>query len=445
MAIKIQYSVDSDLVVTGSIASIDADKVKITDSYPFAVGTLEYSFNSLPYQAATLDPSGWQIPLYNYSAGPITLKIRDSNDPGTEYLIYTGVSFSTTDPSTCWLSTTRVIWSKINNFYTIEWFSVGTPSSLKVSVNGSPFQSFTGGNTFSIDLSLLDQEPSNFTLLVNDVCNLGTHAASVLNPGGQTGVFFDVPIMNGVKFVARDDLEPSSDNTRFNEWQLIGFTKNCYYQKYLKSDVIPVQYRTDIDISNHFIDVLDRDNNQVATITPVEVYDQGDFKYFQFLIDCNIITESIFYVRITASGAQTYQSISEPIMTSNDWPQCNKISWTLQRNNFLNATYFNGFEPFVRIESHFGPVRKPQIESKIFRDANNDLRIINTTDKRIIESRLYQLPGYLLEVIQWATGCDTFKINDLRVTIEQGLEVSEYPPRYGRTNAVLLAEVYEID
>jgi hypothetical protein len=436
MAIKLEYIISFDLVAATQSNTFVLNQVKITDSSPFAVGDIEARINGGSWDLMTFDPSGWILPgTYNPPVGPLTIEIRDTDDPGTIYQIYNGEIvdiFNVTACITTVLTATFYL-QGANLQFQIE--NDGKSVLWDASINGGTYEDFnTLGTSFlTKPIATLLQNPTTAILRANENCIVGSHDFLLRPQAAPQGNVLKFSRYNGLKFTT--DNANFLDNTPFCSSNYYAYN-GVYRQKYIKSDVVPVQYRT--NITNILIELIDINDNVLDTFTPAQVHNDGSLAYFEFNVVFDNAVE-ITRVRVTATGNQTIIALSEWIIISSEWKQCNLISWAYTKKAIKNKTYFaSGFNPFVRVESTFGILQRPRVENGFNRGCNDGLKTVYSTPIRESKMLLYQLPGYMLESLQWGLTLNKVEVNGTEYATEQGLEVADFAPRYALANGVIL-------
>jgi len=282
----------------------------------------------------------------------------------------------------------------------------------------------------------------NLFLRSNGSCVVGSFYlhVPVEDAPGQSGTFFDVSLLNAIRFAITSNELPNFDNTLYCAEAHNGVSHRApFYYTYLDGDIVPIQFRTDVPLSGLLVEVLDDMDMIVLLPDILEVADQAGLKYYQSNIDFTGLTGPL-RVRITADGLEYFEAISDWILIGDTFNSTQKISWKWTRTNYKHETYWGGgFYPFVRVPARFYR-RKPQADREVFRDCDNSLVITQSVLKRIVALDIHYAPGFLLEILQWGLSLDYTEVNDVRYTSEEGLEIAEYPGIYEKTYATVLLE-----
>ena len=99
----------------------------------------------------------------------------------------------------------------------------------------------------------------------------------------------------------------------------------------------------------------------------------------------------------------------------------------------------SGIQPFLWIPSQFYRVA-PKRDKEIYRGCDWNIRTLSRTLTRRIRFEVYYQPYFVLEKLQWATGLDSFFINDQQFETEESFSDPEQAPRYGLASTSVLME-----
>lgn len=223
-----------------------------------------------------------------------------------------------------------------------------------------------------------------------------------------------VSLANSVRFIIEDGLDPSFDNTLFNDEVFKNNPQRSYCQKFLAGDYVAIQIQTDLTE----VATLTRYNESSSSvISPTTTTTYSDFKIIDYQI--NLVADDIFYLVADSDSDDSWKS--EPLKV-------------VDRDDMLKIEWYN-YDPKMIYEFDYSDdqVNKIYIESLLMDynpagevsiyDNENEKVKIKQSVFRNLDIKTNPIPRYLAEKLQIAMAHDVFVVNDRQYTVEDLEEV----------------------
>ena len=235
----------------------------------------------------------------------------------------------------------------------------------------------------------------------------------------MAGICTIAPV-NSLSFVRINSLNPSFDNTLYQDQDKIGISKNPYCQKIQKQDVITIQVKTDFTTVTAWM--YDINSGAVTSLTPVVDSVYTDFSFWK--VPMTFSNNGFFKVFISAtlSGYTTVNYVSEMIEIRDSWD-----GFKIDYYNIDNTGYVDYSTNLAHLLRVWGVMKFSDIGGK--EDFYNNFGVeqrVYAENETIYELDIEEIPYYLCRQILYGGKLDVFKINDIDYILKEH-SLSQHP------------------
>jgi hypothetical protein len=235
--------------------------------------------------------------------------------------------------------------------------------------------------------------------------------------------FIQIPLSNTLRMVRTDNQGSNLqnfDNRLLHQEDYVDYNDRPYYQKVSGSDVMLIQFATDVALGSITAGIYNLSNVLVSDETSniSLILTSTSFSFYNLSI--TVATEGFYYLKITFGTPDTYQSEYFQI-DGYETDNVLKIEYNTSENDGI--IYDNSETFVIRLEGRLVEY-KPGQEKEVYENYNQALVNLNSFPIRAVTLEYGPIPRYMVEKLNLALSHQVFKVNDVEYQSKDGPDTS---------------------
>lgn len=231
--------------------------------------------------------------------------------------------------------------------------------------------------------------------------------------------FVQIPLSNTLRMVRTDNQGSNIqnfDNRLLQQEDYVDYNDRPYYQKVYGSDVVLIQFATDVALGDITAGIYDLEDVLISDETSNITLILTSTSFSSYNLSFSIAAEGYYYLKITFDTPDVYQS--EYFQVGGfETDNIVKIEYNTSENDGI--IYDNSETFVIRLEGRLAEY-KPGQEKEVYENYNKSLVNLNSFPIRTFTLEYGPLPRYMVEKLNLALSHQVFKANDVEYQSKDG-------------------------
>lgn len=235
--------------------------------------------------------------------------------------------------------------------------------------------------------------------------------------------FIQIPKSNTLRMVRTDNQGSNLqnfDNRLLQQEDYVDYNDRPYFQKISGSDVILIQFATDVVLGNITAEIYDLEDVLISDETSNISLILASTSFSFYNLSFTVAVEGFYYLKITFDTPDTYQSEYFQI-DGFETAKMVKIEYNTSENDGI--IYDNSETFIVRLEGRLVEYTPGQ-EKEVYENHNQSLVNLNSFPIRTFTLEYGPIPRYMVEKLNLALSHQVFKVNDVEYQSKDGPDTS---------------------